>query len=76
MKMTKTEAIKELELIKACIEWEYSLEYQIAFDMAIKALEHEQERREDIYECPNCMGEVHINYIYCPFCGIKMENNE
>jgi hypothetical protein len=39
--MNKTEAIKELELIKAQIEWEYPLEYQIAFDMAIKALEQE-----------------------------------
>lgn len=47
-----------------------------AFDMAIEALQHEQERREDIYECPNCLGEVHINYIYCPFCGIKVESDE
>ena len=39
--MTRQEAIKELELIKARIEWEYPLEYQIAFDMAIKALEQE-----------------------------------
>lgn len=39
--MTRQEAIKEIELIKALIEWEYPLEYQIAFDMAIKALEQE-----------------------------------
>ena len=43
-----------------------------AFNMAIEALQHEQERGEDIYECPNCIGEVHKNYIYCPFCGIKV----
>lgn len=43
-----------------------------ALNMAIETLQHEQERREDIYECSNCLGEVHKNYIYCPFCGIKV----
>ena len=36
----------------------------------------EQERQEDTYECPNRLGEVHINYIYCPFCGIRMESED
>ena len=35
----------------------------------------EQERQEDIYEYPNRLGEVHINYIYCPFCGVRMESD-
>ena len=47
-----------------------------ALNMAIKALKKEQERREDIYECPNCLGEVHINYVYCPFCGRKVESEK
>lgn len=47
-------------------------EFDEAKQIVIEALQHEQERREDIYECPNCIGEVHINYIYCPFCGIKV----
>ena len=36
----------------------------------------EQERQEDIYEYPNRLGEVHINYIYCPFCGVRMESED
>ena len=47
-----------------------------ALDVAIKTLQHEQERREDIYECPNCLGEVHINYVYCPFCGIRFVSSD
>lgn len=74
--MTRSEAIKIL--------WQYDVNFEPhpaedvmhAIDMAIEALEQEQERQEDIYECPNCLGEVHINYIYCPFCGIRMESEE
>ena len=47
-----------------------------AIKKATKVLEQEQKRREDIYECPNCLGEVHINYVYCPFCGIRVESEE
>ena len=36
--MTKEEAIKMIEIAKAEIEWDYPLDYQIAFDMAIEAL--------------------------------------
>ena len=36
--MTRAEAIKIIERAKAEAEWEKSLEYQIAFDMAIEAL--------------------------------------
>ena len=36
--MTRAEAIKIIEMAKAEAEWEKSLEYQIAFEMAIEAL--------------------------------------
>lgn len=39
--MTNKEAIDTIKLAKAEIEWNYSLDYQVAFDMAIKALEKE-----------------------------------
>lgn len=89
--MTKTEAIEWLEKAKAettaiakdiPTTGEYAnslitaIELVDALNMAIETLQHEQERREDIYECPNCTGEVHNNYIYCPFCGIKVESDE
>ena len=37
--MTRTEAKEKLELLKAEIEWDYSLEYQMALDMAIDLLD-------------------------------------
>lgn len=72
--MTREEAIEILE--ETGFIAHSMTDVDTALDMAIEALEHEQERREDIYECPNCIGEVHKNYIYCPFCGIKMESDE
>jgi enolase len=39
--MTKEEAIETLKVAKSEIEWEYPMDYQIALDMAIKALEKE-----------------------------------
>ena len=44
--MTRAEAIKIIERAKAEAEWEKSLEYQIAFEMAIEAL-NGNERRDD-----------------------------
>ena len=73
--MTREEAI---EIVKSAFSaWEsefrvpnddWSEEHE-ALDMAIEALEREQQRQEDIYECQYCFGEVHKNYTYCPFCG-------
>ena len=36
--MTNEEAIYNLELLKAQIEWDFSLDYQIAIDKAIQVL--------------------------------------
>ena len=75
--MTKIEAIEYLEknikLHELFNETKHQHKAIEALNMAIKTLQHEKERREDIYECPNCIGEVHKNYIYCPFCGIKVD---
>lgn len=80
--MTRARAIELLKGVQFCCDlddctnaWDCE-ECDDALNMAIETLQHEQERREDIYECPNCLGEVHINYIYCPFCGIKVESDE
>lgn len=37
--MTNQEAIEIIKLAIAEVEWEYSMEYTIAFEKAIKALE-------------------------------------
>lgn len=37
--MTYEEAIKTIKIAIAEVEWEYPMEYAVAFEMAIKALE-------------------------------------
>ena len=37
--MTAEEAIKTIQVAIAEVEWEYPLDYSIAFEMAIEALE-------------------------------------
>ena len=39
--MNKEEVIETLKVAKSEIEWEYPMDYQIALDKAIKALEQE-----------------------------------
>ena len=63
--MNKTEAIEELELIKARIEWEYPLEGQIALDMAIKALEPNLLCALADRECP-FQGKEYAWCLTCP----------
>lgn len=37
--MTNQEAIENIRIALAEVEWEYPMEYAVAFEMAIKALE-------------------------------------
>lgn len=39
--MTREEAIKTIQMAKAEVEWSYPMDYQVAFDMAINALEQQ-----------------------------------
>ena len=43
--MTNIEAIKLIEISKAEVEWNYPMDYQIAFDMAIEALKKYEQLR-------------------------------
>lgn len=75
--MTIVDAIELIKIAKAEIEWEYPLDYQIAFDEAIKALEkqipHERVRRDKgyfRYECPKCENTLYVlMQSYCGNCG-------
>lgn len=84
--MTPEEAIKTIELAKAEVEWEYPMDYAIAFEMAIKALEKqiplipEEIRQSDLLSCPSCFRAIKkriensphdINF--CPFCGQALD---
>ena len=45
--MTYEDAIKTLEVAIAEVEWEYPMEYAAALDMAIKALQAQQEAEKN-----------------------------
>lgn len=84
--MTPEEAIKTIELAKAEVEWEYPMDYAVAFEKAKEALE--KQIPKDVLEeavawfdlCPECHKAISrryedgIHYIdYCPFCGQALE---
>lgn len=48
--MTPEEMIKQLEMLKAEIEWEHSLEYQIVLDEVIKVLGKQIPKKYKIVE--------------------------
>jgi len=86
--MAPEEMIATLKLMQAKIEWDYPMEYAVAIDGAIDALEKQVAKKVRIkyanpkYEyygyasfCPNCNRVVAEGWSYCPDCGqaLKME---
>lgn len=82
--MTPEEAIKTIELAKAEVEWEYPMDYAIAFEMAIKALEKQMPKKPyDVdteyrtFDCPECLSKIYADEDvrdggYCCICGQKL----
>lgn len=78
--MTLKEAIKILEVAKAEVEWNYPLDYAVAIDTAIEALEKQIPKKpislgedidRDVGQCPNCKEiiDTYEDYKYCSDCG-------
>ena len=89
--MTAEEAIKTIQIAIAEIEWNYPLDYSIAFKTAIKALEKQIPKKpineECYYICPCCRGELGVSdddiFIYklsmpkyCSNCGCVLDWSE
>lgn len=75
--MTVKEAIKTIRVAIAEVEWEYPMEYAIAFETAIEALEKQipKELKDDgwLY-CPICGRDVLMDrFDYCPDCGQALD---
>ena len=87
--MTPEEAIKTIQVAIAEVEWNYPMDYSVAFETAIKALEKQisKKPREAVqsgfFWCPACSKATKmriegskINISYCPFCGQAMDWRE
>lgn len=61
--MTDRKAIETIKIAIAEVEWEYPVEYAVAFQTAISALEERQERKKG---CEYCTGELETG---CNDCG-------
>ena len=64
--MTPEEAITILKIAKTEVEWDYPLDYAIAIDMAISALEKQMPKKPIIKPwspaiCPSCGEELSIS---------------
>ena len=64
--MNLKEVIKTLELAKAEVEWDYPMDYAVAIDEAIKAID------KQIPKKPELKGEYYV----CPVCGVYQETSE
>ena len=79
--MTNEEAIEIIKIAIAEVEWNYPMEYAIAFETAIKALEKQIPEKpkldndNGIYEtehCPNCNRKLFPNEHHCK-CGQALD---
>ena len=42
------------------------------FEKTMKAHMDKMRARDELHECAECHGEIHENYVHCPFCGCKI----
>lgn len=89
--MTAEEAIKTIQIAIAEVEWNYPLDYSIAFKTAIEALEKQIPKKpineECYYICPCCRDDLGVSdddiFIYelsmpkyCSNCGCVLDWTE
>lgn len=89
--MTPEEAIKTIQVAIAEVEWKYPMNYSVAFETAIKALDKQIPKmpinEECYYVCPCCRGDLGVSdddiFIYelpmpkyCSNCGCVLDWTE
>ena len=89
--MTAEEVIKTIQVAIAEVEWEYPLDYSVAFETAIEALEKQIPKKPIdagyYYMCPCCRCDLGISdddiFIYelpmpkyCSNCGCVLDWSE
>ena len=68
--MTPQEVIKTLEVAKTEVEWNYPMDYAVAIDEAIEAVE------KQIPKKPEPKKDASGEYYVCPICGVYQETSE
>lgn len=68
--MTNEEAIKTIKLAVAEVEWNYPMDYAVAFEMAISALEKQMPKKPKRIN-KNSVFDGNWKMI-CPRCGAKL----
>ena len=86
--MTNEEAISTIKTAIAEVEWCYPMDYAVAFEAAVSALEKQipkkpNENRYPWAICPSCGGSVYIDKVqehimnnentYCEHCGQALD---
>ena len=80
-RMTNEEAIKTIKVAIAEVEWNYPMDYAIAFEMAISALEKQIPKKVNVtkydvggndYFC-SCGNKLRDSSEYCDMCGCKLD---
>ena len=70
IEMTKQEAIETIRMAIAQVEWEYPMNYAVAFDMAVEALS-----QPEIIRCQECVSKECMGRGGQIVCGITGEQH-
>ena len=74
--MKPKEAIDTLKALSAAVEWDFPLDYAVAIDTAIEALE-KQIPKEPYYVCNGLgFGGVGIWDLHCPNCDHNLDGDD
>ena len=68
--MTNEDAIKTINIAAAEVEWDYPMDYQLAFEIAIAALEKQAEYRNRIKSLINTIEDI------CKVCRERHTDDE
>ena len=82
--MTPEEAIRAIQVAIAEVEWNYPMDYSVAFETAIEALEKQIPKKPiksdreirycEVFKCPNCSFEFSGRVSkYCYRCGQALD---
>ena len=75
--MTPEEAIGIVRCATGEVEWSYPMDYAIAFETAIEALEKQIKKKPNLWcgkitTCPNCLraiSQTEALDVHCKYCG-------